>query len=357
MQELKWINKHLLVGNERNAPADKQRYYAFPSLLQVDENRILITYKNGDIHFKDNEAAIDCLTWDPRNKSVTSIQTVDSSPDRINQNPELIRMANGDLLIFDDVQKPYTKDRLGLRIFRSTDQGASFQDEGDFPQVGDYKYGYAFDAAIQPDGTAMLLAMSFPELTGGERAVHVLSSIDHGRSWTYVRNLNREFAFAMNESTLLAYEGGYLVVARGDQAETKLFRTNAQFEMIQQQSSSIQYAGMDNIGRPELFKVQDTHYILCRNVAKGQDKGVLHLYQMNPVTLELESDVVLHRNDSICSDSYYAVHYFSREGDRTIFNVVTYVAPSPQDKPEIVCMEYDWEELKQLMSGQSIVNK
>jgi hypothetical protein len=357
MKEMKYISKHILVGNNKDAPLDKQRYYAFPSLLKLEENKVLITYKNGDIHYKDNEAAIDLLTWDPQTKSVTSIQTVDSSKDRINQNPELIRMANGDLLIFDDVQKPFSKDRLRLRVFRSTDQGATFQDEGDFPQVGNYIYGYAFDAAILPDGTVMLLAMSFPELVGGERAVHVLSSNDHGRSWTYVRNLNQEFGFPMNESTLLAYEDGFLVVARGDHAETKLFRTNAQFAMIQQQSSSTQYAGMDNIGRPELFKVDGKHYILCRNVAKGQHKGVLHLYQMNPVTLELESDVVLHRNDSIASDSYYAVHYFTKEGDRDIFNVVTYAAPSPNDKPEIICMDYDWEELKQLLSRDTVATE
>jgi hypothetical protein len=357
MKEINYITKHVLVGNDCVTTLDNQRYYAFPSLLKLEANKVLITYKNGVIHFKDDEAAIDLLTWNPETKSITSIQTVDSSKDRINQNPELIRMANGDLLIFDDVQKPFSKDRLGLRVFRSTDQGVSFHDEGDFPQVGNYSYGYAFDAAILPDGTAMLLAMSFPELTGGERAVHMLSSSDHGRSWTYVRNLNQEFEFSMNESTLLAFEEGFLIVARGDHAETKLFRTSAQFEMVQQQSSSTQYAGMDNIGRPELFKVDDKHYILCRNIAKGQNKGALQLYQMNPLTLELESDVVLHRNDSVPSDSYYAVHYFTGEKGRQIFHVITYVAPSPQHKPEIVCLDYDWEELKQLLTRDVVANK
>lgn len=349
-----YSSKQVLMGNKTGSA--EQRYYAFPSILEMKDGTMLIAYKNGEKHYLDAQALLEVIHFDPKTNSTIVQRTVDSTPGWIHQNPELMRMPDNSIMLYVDIQKPGTaKARTGIRVYRSTDEGATFQDEGWFPQVGDYVYGYSFDDALSPGSdtdsnrTVNMLVMSFPELVGAERAVHAVRTNDCGRSWEYTRNLNKEFGFAFNESSLLSFEDGFVIVARGDDQTTRAYRTDREFRLLEQRDLSKQYDSIEYIGRPELFWQDGQCYLLCRNIEKGPKIGTLRLYRFNPSTLAVEAYAQLDANSSSAGDSYYAEQYMSeREGIR-YFNVITYVPQSTQDKPDIVRLEYDWEQLKEIV--------
>jgi hypothetical protein len=342
------LSKQVLVGNPLGSA--EQRYYAFPSILRLKDGSVLIAYKNGEKHLLDSSAPLDVFKLDPDTGRMFGQLTVGNEPGWIYQNPELMRMPDDSIMLYCDIQVPgNSKTRIGLRVFRSMDEGESFQDEGWFPQVGDYVYGYSFDDAVSPASPDALqpdvdmLIMSFPELVGGERAVHAVRSGDNGRSWTYIRNLNREFDFAFNESSLVAYEGGYVLAARGDDKATRLYRTDSEFRMLAQRDLSQQYDSIEYIGRPELFWQDERLYLLCRNIAPGQKIGTLRLYRIDPATIEVKGYAELHANDCSAGDSYYAEQYrIEREGN-SYLNIITYVPQATGNKPDIVRLEYDWK--------------
>jgi len=342
--------KQVLIGNDSGA--ESQRYYAFPSILESGDGNIIIAYKNGTQHALEAGAPLEVLTFDPVQKEVVSVYTVDETPGRINQNPELLRMPDGTVYMYVDAQRGGTKERLGLHVYRSTDEGASFQNDPVFPQVGDFVFGYSFDDAVTSDGAAVMLAMSFPELPGAVRAVHAIRSEDSGRSWEYVRNLSEEFRFAFNESSLCPLDGGYIVIARGDDKATRVYRTDERFRLMAERHLSDEDDRIDYIGRPKLFERSGTYYILCRNVPAGQNKGTLQLYELDPRTLKLKGNVLLDVDEGASlGDSYYAEPYFLEENGRIWFNVITYVPNLPGDLPDIVRLEYDWVELSRVLAG------
>src|SRR5690606_25697486 len=154
-------------------------YLAFPTLMKISDSKVVISYKRGTAHYMEPQASLETMIYNPLLGTVTSRTTTDNTTGVINQNPELMRMPDGTLYNYVDQQIGGTKDRMGVRVFKSTDDGDTFTDEGVFPQVGSYSYGYFFDD-YNDDGTVYMLAMSFPELTGGQRAVHVIKTTDNG---------------------------------------------------------------------------------------------------------------------------------------------------------------------------------
>lgn len=346
--------RQVLVGNAGNAGGEQPRYYAFPTLVQRRDGTILIAYKNGVKHMLDPEASLDTLILDPASGAIVSRQTVDRTPGWIHQNPELVRMPDGSLFLYDDIQKPgRTKARTGLRVYRSTDEGATFRDEGWFPQVGEFGIGYTFDDAVMEssgspeDGTrsVVMLAMSFPELAGGRRAVHAVRTDDYGRSWTFIRNLNEEFSFAFNESSLLPFAEGFVIVARGDDQTTRAYRTDHAFRRIAERDLSAQHESIDYIGRPKLFVRDGQTFLLCRNIAKGEKAGTLRLYRFDPATLAVGASVQLDENEYAAGHSYYAECFMTESAGRPMFHVITYVPTAVADMPDIVWLSYDWREL------------
>ncbi|TBL75242.1 hypothetical protein [Paenibacillus thalictri] len=324
-------------------PTGVDKYAAFPTLLKLSDTKVIVSYKRGDKHAGDSQANLETMIFNPTSKTVVSTATTDSTASVVNQNPELMRMPNGDIYNYVDQQAGGSTTRLGARVLKSVDNGDTFTDQGVFPQVGSYKYGYMFDD-YNDGGTVYMLAMSFPELTGGTRAVHVLKTTDNGANWSYVKNLNSEFSFAFNESSLEKYGSGFLVIARGDNQVTKLFKTDANFNLIQQKDLSSAYSTIEYIGRPKLFVENGEYYLLSRNIQSGVN--YLMLYRINPDTLELESSVQISQNSYVSSDSFYAEYYLQQDGGTTYFNIITYEKGSSSDYPNIVRYELKWDEVR-----------
>lgn len=356
MQRLNRKRKQILVGSE--GAYEEQRYYAFPSMLELKGTgtRVLIAYKNGEKHFREAGAPLEVVTLDAESKGVSAVRVVDAGLDKVNQNPELMRMPDGSIHMYVDVQLSGSKERAGLRLYRSVDEGETFADEGDFPEIGGYRYGYSFDDATAPDGSVSMLVMSFAELTGGVRAVHAIRTADSGKSWTYLRNLNAEFEFDFNESTLLAYKEGFVLIARGYDRRTMAFLTDAHFNRTASVVLSDRHDSIDYVGRPKLFERDGDMYLLCRNIPAGQSRGTLELYRFDPDGLKLGSNVLLDTNDNEAGDSYYPEPYFISENGRTMFNVITYAPHATGDKPDIVRLEYDWAELRERLEENAYVD-
>lgn len=327
----------------------KQRYLAFPALLELSDRKVLIVYKDGERHYKDREAALAAMTFDPAREQVEAVRAIDDAPGIVNQSGELVRMPGGDLCVYIDRQASGASERLGLHVYRSSDEGASFREEGPFPPVGGIGFGYAFDEAVSgADGAVYLLNMSFPELAGGVRAVHALRSEDEGRTWTYVANLNEAFGFDFNESSMVPYRGGFLLIARGYDNSTRLYRTGPNFQPLEERNLSAQYEAIDAVGRPRLFVEDERYYLLCRNVKA--DKGTLALYRFDPDSLELRAHLTLDASESFFGDSYYAEYYFQERGDRRLFNVITYKPIVDGERPSIVRLEFDWAEVHEILN-------
>lgn len=346
-----------------NGSGGPTRYYAFPTVLRLPDGTLLIAYKNGDRHALDPEASLEMLRYDPDSGEVLSRRTINRTPGWIHQNPELARMPDGTITLSVDIQRPGGgKMRMGLRVYRSDDEGETFRDEGWFPQAGGYAYGYALDDAHwigrenradlvteQPGPSEVavdLLAMSFPELTGGRRAVHALRSTDSGQSWSHIRNLNEEFDFAFNECALLSYQDGYVIVARGDNQATRAYRTDREFRRIGESRWSDIYDSIAYIGRPKLFEREGSWYVLCRNVAQGAPTS-LRLYRFEPETLTLLGNVLLDENESQIGHSYYAEHLFTGEREEARLHVITYAPYRVPDMPDIVAFCLDWAQIRE----------
>lgn len=334
-----------------------QSYYAFPSILKKNDSSVLIAYKHGTAHWND-DSALEVIEFHTVRKEVISKQVLANVPGQVQANAEIMRMPDGAIIIYEDVQLSGVKNatkatRLGLQTYVSTDQGKSFQCTGALPHVGGYEFGYAFDDAILPDGSVVMLVMSFPELAGGKRNVHVIRLTNGERDWTYVKNLSDEFQCKFNESSFLRWRNGYVFVTRGDDKITRIFRTDHQFNLIGGKNVTEQYPSINHVGRPKCFIEDDIYYFISRHVIEKPERCfLLQLFQFNPETLEIESTVILdsHRGDSyFVGDSYYAESYLQEEAGQIMFNVITYMPKSPGATPDIVRLEYDWDELKRCL--------
>ncbi len=323
-------------------PTGVDRYLAFPTLMKINDSKVVISYKRGSAHYMEPQASLETMIYNPLLGTVTSRTTTDNTTGVINQNPELMRMPDGTLYNYVDQQIGGTKDRMGVRVFKSTDDGDSFTDEGAFPQVGSYSYGYFFDD-YNDHGTVYMLAMSFPELTGGQRAVHVIKTTDNGATWSYVRNLRTEFGFAFNESSIEKVDDGFIIIARGDDQVTRIVKTDDSFNLVAQSNWTATYSAINYIGRPKLFTVGEDFYLLSRNIEGSTTHLVI--YKLNPETLELETYSILDSNTFSAGDSYYAEPYLITKSGDTYLHVITYQKASSSDRPNIVRYELNWDGL------------
>lgn len=318
---------------------DGRKYCAFPSTIKLNDTTVLIAYKRGYAHYKDT-GVIDLLRYNPFTRKVISNKPIYETKFN-NQNPEILRMPNGDVVVYVDRQAPGGKERMGLVELRSTDDGRTWKDKGVVGLINGIEYGYAFDD-YRDGNTVYALWMTFPELkgSGGQRSVHALKSTDNGKSWTDVRDLTASFGEVFNECTIEKYKDGFLIAGRLDEkSSARLFETDHEFNLVRKADLPSRYTCIGSIGRPKLFVKDGSYYMISRN------NSYLFFYKINPGFLEIEKYAELFGKPSSGGDAHYAEPYFQQRDGKTYFNVIDYF-PLTGAFPEIVRFEYKWQDFR-----------
>lgn len=345
---------HVLEQILYDADAEPRTYCAFPSILKTCDTEILIAYKHGFDHMMD-DSALELIRFHPGTKQVKSREVLEDTPGENCQDPEIMRMPNGDLMIYLDVQQAFTRPkRLGIKIFRSSDNGKTWKSEaGTLQDDTGIVYGYVFDDVVLGEDI-YLLAMTFPELEnkGCGRSVHVLHSRDNGHHWHHLKNLTEVFGYPFNESTFLPIQDGFLVVTRGDkQGEariSKAFSVDRDWNVRNSCNLTEQTTCIHFLGRPKLFCEDGAYYLLTRNVPPSGGADLM-LYQINAETLLPEGHVCLQHLDKELQDSFYAESYWTEEQGEKQLQVITY-SDKFSKGPDIVRLEFSWAEILALLA-------
>jgi hypothetical protein len=334
---------------------DKESYLAFPSILRLNPNEILISFKRGSQHGRDEEARLEMLHFDTKNNKILEQKLLAADPGLVHQMGEWVEFPDGSFGLYIDSQHTgHDNDnyRTGLREVRvrKTSQGFEASPTQLAPKVKEREYGYAFDFIIQDQITYMLV-MGFGYRPGGEWSVDVVQSKDNGKSWSLVRNLTKEFGgHKINESAFIPWEDGFIVTTREYGHHQRIYLTDGDFKVIKQHNLSTENDFMEShIGRPRLFSKDGHVYLLGRNwrTKEGQDRKMeLGLFKIDPESLQVEKWVVLDNSDRAnITDGYYAVPYFQEDEGVTYFNVINYKGANGES-PNIERYEFLWDEIR-----------
>ena len=167
------------------AKTNYARYYAFPAILRVD-GKVLIAYKNGVSHGWEKEGAavsLEQAVLDVASQRVERVDVLYAAEERIAQMGEYVRMPNGDIGLYIDMQdRSATSRRTGMEALRSRDGGRTYCLEGPVGLVDGVEYGYPLNFC-EKNGRVYMATMTFPYLAGskGRRQVHVISSEPYGK--------------------------------------------------------------------------------------------------------------------------------------------------------------------------------
>jgi len=350
----------------------EQRYLAFPALIDLG-SEVLVSFKHGVSHGGSPGASLDLIHIDRATDAVTAPQVIARLDDKIMQMGEWVKFPNGDLASYIDAQQVQKPARIGMRDVRSTDGGKSFSPVERVGVIDGVEYGYPFCFAVEGK-TTWMMAMCFSNLTGGYSVypprheagqVCMLRSADNGRTWTFVRNLSREFGdIPINESSFVRCGDGYLVATRGYDNRARIHLTDDQFKVKQQADLTETYPFIESyVGRPRIFTRDGRFYLMGRNwterapakpaAAVVKDGGPnmppamqLCLFRIDPSSLAVTSYAVLDNADRAnVTDGYYPMPYFVERRGKTYFRVVDYKGMNHQP-PHIVEFEYLWNEVR-----------
>ena len=319
-------------------PGDSERpYCAFPTLVETPDG-ILLAWKQGVSHMGDE--GITPYLWMDRDGTVrsTGIGLAAAVEGFNTQNAELLTMPDGTIRCYLDIQDyRNTKTRTGTIVYEYRN-GAFERIPGILTDTDGKQYGYVFDGA-EWQGQYRMLAMTFPELDypNPQKTVEILTSPDNGETWTDTACLDKLLDAPLNESTLAVLDDKLYVLCRSYRKETYL----AVFDETMNMANSAVYGEADeivNIGRPKLFAKDGALYGIMRNHRTADSPMELILVKIHPETLAIEKTVVLDNTQP--KDGYYAEHYF----DGNTFCVVTYKMTGT-DKPDLVLLTFDWDEL------------
>lgn len=339
-------NEKVLIDSEVEGG---RNYCAFPTILQLDPERVLIAYKRGYAHCLD-DSALELIQLNPFMNTVDFRSVLEDTSGENCQDPEIMRLPNGDLVIYLDVQTASGKVcRLGIKEFRSHDEGKTWHlERTSLTDDQGIAYGYIFDDVVLGE-SVYILAMTFPELEnqGSGRSVHLLRSDDNGDHWTHVKNLKEEFGYSFNESTFLPLEDGFFVITRGDQNIAKAFRMDRNGNMLAERVLTGRFDCINAFGRPKLFQYDGSYYLLTRNVPKSGGTDLM-VYRFDAKLLAPVSAVRLQSLNKPAGNSYYAESYFHQNGENIRFDVITY-SDKFSNGPDIVQVMYSWEELRDLL--------
>ncbi len=73
----------------------------------------------------------------------------------------------------------------------------------------------------------------------------------------------------------------------------------------------------------------------------------LALFRINPDSVAVERAMLLDPPDGVnIKDGYYAVPYFQQSKEALFFNVITYRRAADRPNPDLVRLEYRWDEVR-----------
>ncbi|HAH44703.1 MAG TPA: exo-alpha-sialidase [Planctomycetaceae bacterium] len=354
--------EQVILNPDQFAAEKQMSYLAFPAVLRLNPQEILISYKRGRRHSSDPGAVLEMVRFNTETNQITERKIIGEQQPLIFQMGEWVQFPDGRIGNLVDVQKLVQarkrNHRTGVYWTISDDQGQTFSPMQKLGPVGGVEYGYIFESAVVGD-TVYMLAMDFPELTARKSAfdeqgkriygqVSVIASDDNGQNWKHVRNLSREFGdLNLNESSIIVDGKEFLIATRGYDNKIRLHRVDQDFRLIKQRdlTDACETIGT-HIGRPRLFMRDGCLYLLGRNSRGGPME--LALFRINSDTFDVERHVVLDPEPGVTiKDGYYAVPYFQQRNDQTLFNVITYrMSPEKQKHPELVRLEFLWNEVR-----------
>ncbi len=356
--------EQMLLDSAEFVKKDEMPYLAFPALIRINKQEVLISYKRGRSHALDNGAVTEVIRFNTITNKIVSRQIIGGESDQIYQMGEWIAFPNGSIGNFVDVQqgvmdKGKTRHhRIGIRRAGSGDGGKTFTPMKRVGSVDGVEYGYIFEGIIKNERVYML-AMSFPELAAGKSSVDekgnriygevsIIASSDNGSSWEHIRNLSHEFGgININESSLIADGDGFIVTTRGYDSKERIHRVDKDFRLIEERNLTEEYAVIArHIGRPRLFSRDGNLYMLGRNhTAKGPME--LALFRIDSKSLAIERFVVLGPEKGVkLNDGYYGVPYFQEKDGKTMFNVITYRRPGGNPNADLIRLEFLWDEVR-----------
>jgi hypothetical protein len=355
--------EQVLLSAQSLAEQGEQAYLAFPDIVRVGPQNLLISYKRGRSHANDPGAMLEVLRFNTSSRQIVSRKVLGGHADLIYQMGEWIEFPNGRLANLVDVQQLTAptqgkrNERVGVYWTTSDDLGQSFTPMRKLGPISGVEYGYVFDAIVSGQRLYML-AMNFPEMSAsrsmldaqGKRIygeVSVVKSDDNGQSWGHVRNLSRELGgIKINESALVATDSGFILCTRGYDNQARLHQLDQQFRLQSQRSLTDDYDFIgQHLGRPRLFFRDGELYLLGRNTLHGAME--LALLRIHPGSLSVEAAHILDpQPGSDIQDGYYAVPYFQETEQGTLFHVITYRRRADQTNPDLVRLEFLWDLLR-----------
>lgn len=334
---------------------DSANYLAFPSILRLNKDEILISFKRGTSHGRDQEAALEMIFFNTKNNRIEDQKTLAKDMGLIHQMGEWVRFPDGTIGLYIDTQNTGDDNdnyRAGMRELRVERKGGKFIPEATrkTQKLGDREYGYPFDFIVDGETTYMLV-MGFGYRPGGKWSVDVVRSEDNGVTWNLVQNLSEELGgFKINESAFIPWKDGYFVTTREYGPNQRIYRTDKNFKKVDENNLSREYDFIEShIGRPRLFVKDGYLYLLGRNWRTIEPQGrrmELVLLRLDPVTLDIDQWVILDNKDRAdITDGYYAVPYFQERNGVTYFNVINYKGANGKH-PDILRHEFIWDEVK-----------
>lgn len=345
--------KQIIVASSQE---ESPNYFAFPSVLRVAPDKILISFKRGTRHGADQEAGLEMVLFNTKDNKIIQREKLSIDAGIIHQMGEWVRFPNGTIKLYIDAQHSgHDKDnyRTGLREISLKKSGAGFTASASklSPTVDGREYGYVFDYIVSGN-TTYLLVMGFGYRPGGKWSVDVIESKDNGKSWRLVRDLTEELGgHKINESAFIPWEDGYIVTTREYGPNQRIYKLDKDFKLLKEHNLSESNEFIENhLGRPRLFERDGQLYLVGRNwrtTSEAQGRQMeLGLFRIDPGTLDVTKWVVADNADRAkISDGHYAVPYFA-ERDGTVFlNLIDYRGVNGQH-PDIVRHEFLWDEVK-----------
>ncbi|GAA4445437.1 hypothetical protein GCM10023091_37130 [Ravibacter arvi] len=339
-----------------------KNYLAFPALLRLSDEQVLVTFKRGTSHGSDREADCDALVLNTVTNRVTDHFRLGSIPAKKFQLTVPVKTADGTVRLYTDMQNQGQDNknyREGMHFSVLEKDGRSAQAWKKLPEIGGIEYGYPFDFIVEGK-TVYMLAMSFGYRPGSTWSVAVLRSDDGAATWKFVKDITAALGGGpINESSFVRAGNDFLVVCRGYPGQsTRIARFDSRFNLLKVADLTGSDKALSNyIGWPRIFLRDGQVYVLGRiwpnltgqpSHSKGMENSRLGLIRIDPATLTIKNVSLLDNADGLLpvKDGYYAAPYWQTVGEETWFNTVTYRSLGTADAPDIIRFAFLWEEVK-----------